>query len=342
MLDRQKPTIFGAIFDVGAVFNKGTELAMAPIMRSSLAIACAFASAIFGAAFLTGCSGGTDSSPSQTGTSATTDSMDATGELTLSPVEGGLSGEFVLASRTLKFQAITQSVSGHAPATSMSVDVNGMTLTALIDAKSQVGDLDAFATSNGGDTQISDDDRTVLLAFDRAIATAVTNDTKNQLPEEAHTIVRMADLWSDTPSSASLTRQVLGQENRSYTSICGQFGTYQYATHDDWNYNDWNAKSTSVSLVGSRWGGSTYYLVNNNWITTTQDHKAYVYEAGDCYARCGAGCSSGNQVLTADCNNHDQCVRNGHSITSVWCDDEFSACVDDFAFAPTCANTSHD
>ncbi|MEO7112103.1 MAG: hypothetical protein ABI183_16790, partial [Polyangiaceae bacterium] len=92
-------------------------------MKSSLGLACAFASALSAAAFLTGCSGGADSPPSTTGTSATTDAVDATGELTLSPVEGGIAGEFVLASRTLKFQAVTQSVSGHAPATSMTVDV---------------------------------------------------------------------------------------------------------------------------------------------------------------------------------------------------------------------------
>jgi hypothetical protein len=311
-------------------------------MRSSFAIACAFASALYGAAFLTGCSGGTDSSPSQTGTSATTDSVDATGELTLSPIAGGLSGEFVLENRTVTFHALTSSVAGHAPATDITVETNGMTLTATIDTKSQVGDLDGFASANGQDTQLSDDDRTVLLSFDKAISTAVTNDTKKELPPEASTLVRMADLWSDTPSSAPLTRQVLGQENRSYTSICGQFETYQYATHDDWNYNDWNPKSTSISYVGSHWGGSQWYYVNSTWITKVQDHKAYVYEAGLCFGHCGAGCPSGNQTLTVDCNNHDQCVRNGHDIASIWCDDEFSACVDDYAFAPTCAGTAND
>ena len=311
-------------------------------MKMSLALTCALVGSVMGVALLTGCSGGTDSAPAPTGTSATTDGADVSGELTMAPIEGGIGGEYVLATRTVTFRAVTQSVSGHAPATDVTVDVDGMTLTALIDTKSQVGDIDGFATANGGDTQLTDDDRALLLAFDRAVTTIVSADAKNQLPGEAQLVVRMVDMWSDTPSSAPLTRQVLGQENRSYTSICSQYGTYQYTTHDDWNYNNWNPKSTSISLVGSRWGGSTYYQVNGAWTTTTQDHKAYVYEAGDCYARCGAGCSTGNQVLTTDCNHHDQCVRNGHSITSVWCDDEFSACVDDFAFAPTCSGTSHD
>jgi hypothetical protein len=309
-------------------------------MRSQFTLACAFASALLVAGLLTGCSGGTNSPT--TGTSATTDSTDATGELTLSPVEGGISGEFVLASRTLTFRSITQTVSGHAPATDVTVETNGMTLTATIDTKSQVGDLDGYASANGTDTQLTDDDRTVLLAFDKAISTAVAGDTKQQLPVEANTLNRLAFLWADTPSSAPLTRQVLGQENRSYTSICGQFETYQYTTHDDLHYSDWAPNSTSISYVGSRWGGSTYYYVNGKWTTTTQDHKPYVYEAGDCFGHCGAGCPSGNQTLTVDCNHHDQCVRNGHDIASIWCDDEFSACIDDFAFAPTCANTAHD
>lgn len=303
-------------------------------MNSKLLVACALS----WAAVLSGCSGNADpSSSSTTGTSATTDSADVTGELTMAPVAGGLSGEFVLASRTVKFKAVTDQ-----GATDVTVDVDGMTLTALIDTKSQVGELDGFATSNGGDTQITDDDRTVLTAFNHAIAANVAADKTNQLPSEAKLLVRMADLWAETPSSVPLTHQVLGQENRSYTSICSQYQTWQYATHDDWNYNDWDARSTSISLVGSRWGGSTYYYVNGTWTSATQDHKAYVYEAGDCYGRCGAGCSSGDQVLTSDCNNHDQCVRNGHSIASIWCDDEFSACIDDEAFAPSCGGTSHD
>lgn len=339
-MDREKPTICRCFFNFCTIFEEGMELAMAVIMRSPFTLSCAFASALFGAASLMGCSGG--SSAPSTGTSAATDSTDVTGELTLSPIEGGIAGDFVLGARTLKFEAVTQSVAGHDPSTSLNVDVNGMTLTALIDTKSQVGDLDGFATANGGDTQISDDDRTILLAFDQAMSTAVTNDTKAQLPLEAQTVVRMADLWSDTPSSASLSQQVLGQEDRSYTSICGQYQTYQYATHDDGTYSDWDANSTSITLVGSRWSNTTYYQVNGAWTTDVQNHKPYLYEAGDCFARCGAGCKSGNQVLTADCNNHDQCVRNGHSITSVWCDDEFSKCIDDFAFAPTCSGTSHD
>ncbi len=303
-------------------------------MKSSILVV----RALSWAAVLSGCSGSADpsSSPS-TGTSAATDSADVTGELTMAPVTGGLAGEFVLASRTVKFKAVTEQ-----GATDVTVDVDGMTLTALIDSKSQVGDLDGFASANGGDTQITDDDRTVLTAFNHAIAANVAADKESQLPPEAKLLTRMADLWADTPSSAPLTRQVLGQENRSYTSICSQYQTWQYATHDDWSYDDWSANSTSISLVGSRWGGSTWYWVNGSWTSATQDHKAYVYEAGDCYGRCGADCSSGDQVLTSDCNNHDQCVRNGHSVASMWCDDEFSACIDDFTFAPSCGGTSQD
>ncbi|HEX7667521.1 MAG TPA: hypothetical protein VF407_23475 [Polyangiaceae bacterium] len=298
-------------------------------MKANLLVACALSAA----SILMGCSGGTDPTPG-TGTSST-DGTDVAQALTMEPMQGGLGGQFVFGTRTLTFKAITTDGS-----TDVVVVVDGMSLTALVDTKSQVGEIDGFATSNGQDTQITDDDRAVLTAFDKAVDLQVAND--KTLPEEAKLVSRMADLWAETPSSAPLTRQVIGQENRSYNSICSQYGTYQYATHDDWNYNDWNAKSTSLALVGSRWSGTTSYLVNNSWTTKTQDHKPYLYEAGDCYGRCGADCSSGDQVLTTDCNNHDNCVRNGHAIASMWCDDEFSACVDDFAFAPSCGGTSHD
>ncbi len=301
-------------------------------MKANLLVACALSAA----SVLMGCSGGADPTPS-TGTPSSADqtSTDVAGALTLAPIEGGLSGQFLYGTRTLTFKAVTT-----AGSTDVVVDVDGMSLTALVDTKSQVGEIDGFATSNGQDTQITDDDRVVLTAFDKALQANVSSDTS--LPQEAKLVSRMADLWAETPSSAPLTRQVIGQENRSYNSICSQYGSYQYATHDDWSHNRWNSKTTSIALVGSRWSGSTSYYVNNAWTGQTQDHKAYVYEAGDCFGRCGADCSSGNQVLTTDCNDHDQCVRNGHSVASIWCDDEFSACVDDFAFAPSCGGTSQD
>ncbi|MEO8799857.1 MAG: hypothetical protein ABI551_18320 [Polyangiaceae bacterium] len=301
-------------------------------MKAILLVACALSAA----SVLIGCSGGAEPTPS-TGapSSANGTSTDVAGALTLAPIEGGLSGHFLYGTRTLTFKAVTT-----AGSTDVMVDVDGMSLTALVDTKSQVGEIDGFATANGQDTQITDDDRVVLAAFDKALGASVSSDTS--LPQEAKLVSRMADLWAETPSSAPLTRQVIGQENRSYNSICSQYGSYQYATHDDWSHNRWNSKTTSISLVGSRWNGSTSYLVNNAWTGTTQDHKPYVYEAGDCYGRCGADCSSGDQVLTTDCNDHDQCVRNGHSVASIWCDDEFSACVDDFAFAPSCDGTSQD
>ncbi|MEO8799631.1 MAG: hypothetical protein ABI551_17185 [Polyangiaceae bacterium] len=301
-------------------------------MKANVLVACALSAA----SVLMGCSGGADPTPS-TGAPSSTDgtSTDVAGALTLAPIEGGLSGQFLYGTRTITFKAVTT-----AGSTDVVVDVDGMSLTALIDTKSQVGEIDGFATSNGQDTQITDDDRVVLTAFDKALEANVSSDTS--LPQEAQLVSRMADLWAETPSSAPLTRQVIGQENRSYTSICSKYGTYQRASHDDSSYKQWSANTTSLALVGSRWSGVTSYLVNSAWTHTTQNHKPNVYEAGDCYGRCGADCSSGNQVLTSDCNNHDQCVRNGHAIASIWCDDEFSACTDDFAFAPHCGGTSHD
>ena len=75
-------------------------------------------------------------------------------------------------------------------------------------------------------------------------------------------------------------------------------------------------------------GGSTTYYYNNGWTTTPYNHAVQPSEYGDCYGRCGSDCGSGT-VYSVDCVNHDSCVRNGHAVASAYCDDEFTACVDD-------------
>jgi hypothetical protein len=59
---------------------------------------------------------------------------------------------------------------------------------------------------------------------------------------------------------------------------------------------------------------------------------------GSNYGNCGTS-STGTQ-FTKDCTNHDQCVRTtkhgGHVITSLYCDDQFTSCIDDNTFAPSC------
>lgn len=258
----------------------------------------------------------------------------ATGTLSVQKTTTGVTGTFALGNDGVTFT--TEVAAGKLDIT---VELHGMTLTGLIDRANSVVAYDGYASANGGDTQLDDADRALLSAFDRALTHAVQADATPTLQD----LERSVSLWSETPSSVKLQRPVIAQANRSWTSICGQFETWQWATHDCWDYDNWAANSTSATYIGYHWDWSnTFYWVNSSWTTAEQDHKAYLYEAGDCFAHCGAGCPSGDQTLTVDCNNHDQCVRNGHDIASFWCDDEFTSASDDYTFAPSCSGTSWD
>lgn len=217
------------------------------------------------------------------------------------------------------------------------VDVNGMTLAAIVDRSSQVAEVDGFA-ADGADTQMRDTDRLVLGSFVQAVG--------EQLDVETHAaaavLYRVASNWSQTPDSLPLQRQVAGSENRDYVSLCSYYKSYVNATHDGNVCNAFDAKCTSAGYVGLRWDGRTHYLINGVWTTTVPDHKPNLFEAGDCFGNCGASCPSGNQTLSLDCHDHDQCVRNGHFIASFYCNDEFASASDDEFFAPTCGGTSAD
>jgi hypothetical protein len=212
------------------------------------------------------------------------------------------------------------------------IDVNGMTLSALIDRNHQVAEVDGFA-GTGGDTQILDADRALL----GRLGTALDEQLDGEQPA-AGMLLRLVSNWSQTPTTVPLQRQVAGSENRGWTSLCSSKGSYVKATHDDNNYARNAARSTSNGHVGLR-SSTTEYYVSGRWITTTQNHVAGLYERGNCFGNCGAGCPGGTQTLTLDCHDHDQCVRNGHALASAYCDDEFVSASDDEFFAPRCSGT---
>ncbi|HNN90677.1 MAG TPA: hypothetical protein PKI03_00345 [Pseudomonadota bacterium] len=215
------------------------------------------------------------------------------------------------------------------------VDVNGMTLSALVDANHQVAELDGFA-STGGDTQMLEADRAVLkdlvLALDGAEELAKDGVTASAM------LYRVVSNWSQATETVPMQRQVAGSEQRGWTSLCSSFGKYVKATHNCNLYARNAANSTSSAKVGTR-TASTYYYVGGRWTTTTPNHGANLSEYGACFGNCGPSCPSGDQTLTLDCHDHDQCVRNGHSLTSAYCNDEFASASDDEFFAPRCTGT---
>jgi hypothetical protein len=222
------------------------------------------------------------------------------------------------------------------------VEVNGMTLTALVNRPSQVAEVDGFASGGGvgerpkgADTQIIDPDRAALDAFVRAMGDEI--DTEEFAAGAV--LYRVASNWSQTPDTMPLQRQVAGSENRAFVSICGNFRQFLEATHDDNNCSAFQNTCTSIAEVGNR-VSPTFSLINGVWTTTTPNHLSRVVQTGDCYGNCGASCPGNNpQTLTLDCHDHDQCVRNGHFIASLFCNDEFASASDDEFFAPRCSGT---
>jgi hypothetical protein len=228
----------------------------------------------------------------------------------------------------------------------LTVQVGDLTLDAIVDSATRVSHLDGFGTANGQNTQILPADRATLLAFYHTLDQHVTRES----PEPTAVLDRVVSMWAEHPTTVSLTRVVMGEENRSWTMECGYAQcwngnawsytggcaswTWYSETHDCWSYNDWDANSSQNAQLGDHYG-STYYWTGSSWAVGSPDHWAWPYEVGDCNGRCGADCGSSTQY-TQDCANHDGCVRNGHDIASLWCDDEFTSASDDWTFAPNC------
>ena len=215
------------------------------------------------------------------------------------------------------------------------VEFHGMTLVALVDTEAAVVEHDGYASDNGEDTQMNDEDRASLAALSHALDGYGTD-----VGSELSLLRRFVNVWSEFPSSKELSGTAVGEADRSYTSICWAENSYQQVTHDDWNYNRWDDASTYSAYIGFQVAGpcsdGTYFWKDNAWVCYEPDHSTTVeYAYGGCFGRCGAGCGSSTQ-LTWDCADHDSCVRFGHIVGSFWCNDEFTATLDDWASAPDC------
>lgn len=265
------------------------------------------------------------------GAGGCTDERDTSqGTLTLTATATDVSGRYTLLGQELAFA----SSEIEAGVLDVVVDLNGMTLTAIVDRNAQIAEVDGFA-QNGGDTQIVDADRAVLTGFVQALALEIDPEST----AAASALYRAASNWAETPDSMPLQRLVAGSENRDYVSLCSLYGVYLDATHDDSGCNAFDPQCTSVAQIGNRLT-PTYSYINGQWTTQVPNHISYVYQTGDCYGNCGGGCpGTSPQTLTLDCHDHDQCVRNGHFIASFYCNDEFASASDDEFFAPRCSGT---
>jgi hypothetical protein len=205
------------------------------------------------------------------------------------------------------------------------VELDGMILTAHYDAAGEI--LDGVSASDGSPTILTDVDRAAvrrLLAGLEAelfppidhVTSKEEYDAVRHLTPAEERLFRVVDVqWSQWPSTVPLRRELKADAPRSWTSW------RRYA-------------STNTTVTGCHdcnvcaWSGDC----------CDTGKKLGEYFNGDNYGNCGTS-STGSQ-FTKDCTNHDQCVRTtkhgGHSLASPYCDDQFTSCIDDESFAPSC------
>ena len=229
----------------------------------------------------------------------------------------------------------------------LEIQLDGMTVTYLADFANATAEFDGYATETGGETQMLDADRDLLAALSREL--------EELGPDASLPIVKLRDfanVWAEFPSTLDMQghppvepgyrhRSDRWYEPWNGVQICDHLNTYMSATHDDNNYGRGHDASTlSSAYVSWHSAGScndgTYFLNNGAWQCFEPDHSTDIEHAyGNCFGRCGSGCSSSG-TFTIQCLDHDECVRTGHDVASLWCDDEFLGTTDDYAFAPNC------
>ena len=243
----------------------------------------------------------------------------------------------------------------------ITVKVNGMMLTALVDATSGVMEFDGFALDTGENTQMTDEDRASLVELRQALA-PLGEDLPYTLEKARGFIATI----SEHPTTVDLQALRLTEETRGWTSLCYAKNTYYPATHDCQiaGFNDDRTKLDGAYLsstgdLGGPDGTAFYFPYGGNftccstgitgcgsyscsvpsagWYSGIEvDHDTRVENAyGNCMGVCGGGCP-GSYQFTVDCLNHDQCVRNGHVIASAYCDDQYTSSMDDWYSAPNC------
>jgi hypothetical protein len=228
------------------------------------------------------------------------------------------------------------------------LELNGATLTALGDAKGGFHLLDGFSTENGADTQLTLEDRQLILSFGRAYDRTLVG----KKPSLAQTLlVRAADLWAEHPDGLPLQREVVSDPDRDVTQLCGQYLQWWAVTHDCSHGGFWGDGQWGYASIGERgtaWPDGQYshhyYRDRPSW-GGAQPHKTGSFWAGSCLGRCGAGCpAEGNwQSLTQDCANHDICGTGNHNLVlGIWCQNEAASASDDLLTPIICEGTESD
>lgn len=257
----------------------------------------------------------------------------STGALDIRDTETGIAGSYESSEDLGRVDFTSEFVDTNV--LDIGLELHGLSITALVDYDSGVIEYDGFTTSTGAATQIMDDDRALIAELARALDALGTD-----VPEVTQHLRSFASTWSEFPTTLDPQFQVLMDEERGWTSLCGRLNTYYRAGHDC-STGGWWADNTTVdgaylSMHGAGSCSDGTFFAGSSWSCYEPNHSTSVENAyGNCFGRCGAGCGGSTQ-FTVDCHNHDECVRFGHDTASWWCDDQFTSASDDWSFAPNC------
>jgi hypothetical protein len=165
--------------------------------------------------------------------------------------------------------------------------------------------------------QFTEDDKFVLSALAVAAETELGKDTLL-----TDNLFRQASLWGAHPVGDIVLGPIVGDPNRSWTTLCSAGAC--------------NSSAPSRGFTHS--GGSTER--NAPCGNHPSTNKTYTRKFGKadtinpCLSRCGAGCDGiGTSAWTQDCGNHDICEY-WHTSD---CGGELTSASDDFTFAPNCS-----
>jgi hypothetical protein len=205
------------------------------------------------------------------------------------------------------------------------LELDGMILTDHSTESEET--LDGVNAIDGAPTLLTDVDRAAvrrLLAgleaelfppVDHAVTKAQYDELRGLSPAEERLFRAVDGHWSRWPTTVPLRLHVGGDEARGWTNWRRYASTNTTVTgcHDCNNCSFAGDCCDTGKKLGEYFGGANY---------------------GNC------GTSTTGTQFTKDCTNHDQCVRTtkhgGHALASAYCDDQFTSCVDDNTFAPSC------
>lgn len=221
------------------------------------------------------------------------------------------------------------------------LELNGMTLEATMDMNDGLAIAwDGYTTADGSDTQLLEEDRVAIVMMVKELELQVPDIAR--IGGVAQSFDNVINKWAEWIPAMALDITEVHEADRggnlcyyaqngagSYTG-CDRLERWIVGWHDCWTCSYNNQCSNNVqmgdhcSVSGEDsyiWNGSAWVYGDNDHNTDGAGNRRYV--VGNCYGRYGNGCGSGHSY-NYSALDHDNCVRNGHWVTSSWCSDELA------------------